>query len=141
LLYSLKTQYLEYQYIYSGAKEMSDFIRRNKLYDYNIIAHPSQPASALLPYLPEKRFWYADIEDYGTFISYNTHYLIGSNISDSEVIARMRKVFPDQSKILLLLTAPLDSHELHNFSLFYKVEKVLYGREKYYLYKSVSEEL
>jgi hypothetical protein len=141
LLYSLKTQYLEYQYIFSGAKEMSDFIRRNKLYDYNIIAHPSQPASALLPYLPEKSFWYADIKDYGTFITYNTNYLIGSNISDSEVIARMRKVFSEQSTILLLLTAPLDSHELHNFRLFYKVDKVLYGREKYYLYKSVSEDL
>src|SRR4030042_3738839 len=69
LLYALKIQHREYKYIFSGAKEMAYFIKRNNLDDYTIVAHPSSYASALLPYLPGRQFWYADIEGYGTFVS------------------------------------------------------------------------
>jgi len=141
LPYSLTIQYQEYRYIFSGAKEMADFIKRNSLDNYTIVAHPSPQASALLPYLPGKRFWYAGIEDFGTFVPYNKKFLDSRGISNSEVISRMTNAFPDQSKILLLLSRPLSSTESKSFILVYKIDKVFgYNMEKYYLYKSVQEE-
>lgn len=142
LVYSLKIQYQEYNYIFSGAKEMADFIKRNNLDNNTIVAYPSPQTSALLPYLPGEKFWYAGIEEYGTFVAYNKKFLDGKDISNSEVISRMKKAFPKQSKILLLLARPLNCPESNNFRLLYKVDKDVFGynREKYYLYKSVEEE-
>jgi len=138
LLYALKIQYLEYEYPFSGAKEMADFIIRNHLEHHIIVAHRSG-TGALLPFLPGKTFWYAGIENYGTFIVYNKKHLAGRDISNEEVIPRIQKAFPDKSHLLLLLTGPLDFSESHGFKLLYKVDKNIfgYGPEKFYLYKPI----
>jgi hypothetical protein len=139
LIYSLKVQLQEYNHIFSGAKEMADFIKRNN-FDNIIVAHPSPQASALLPYLDKQKFWYAGIEDFGTFVPYNNKILDSRGISNSEVISRMKNAFPDQSKILLLLGSPLNNPESNGFRLLYKVDKVFgYNMEKYYLYKPAEE--
>jgi hypothetical protein len=139
LLYALKIQYIEYEYPFSGAKEMADFITRKHLDQYVIVAHRSG-AGVMLPYLPGKKFWYADIEDYGTFVTYNKKYLVGRDISNMQAIMRVEKVFPDKSHLLLLLTSPLDFPESHGFKLLYKVDKDIfgYGPEKFYLYEAIS---
>jgi len=129
---------MEYKYTFSGSKEMADFIKRTKLDNCTIVAHPSHYALALLPYLPGKQFWYADIEDYGTFVGYNKNFLNGKNISNSEVISRMGKAFSEQSKILLLLSKPLSPPESNSYRLLYKVDNVFgYNLEKYYLYTPI----
>ena len=139
LLYCLEIQYLEYRYDFSGSKETADFISKNHLDILTIVAHRSIGTLALLPYLPGKKFWYADIENYGTFITYNRRYLAGRDISNAQVISRADKAFPDKSKILLLLTTPLDIQESSGFKLLYKVDEVFgYGKEKFYLYKSIT---
>jgi hypothetical protein len=141
LLYALEIQYLDYKYTFSGAKGMADFIKRNHLTDHIIVSH-SMPGviTSLLPYLPGKKFWYADIENFGTLGTYNKKYLAGETISNLEVIHRAEKTFPDKSNILLLLTTPLDFPELDGFRLLYKVDKVFgYGSEKFYLYKSINK--
>jgi hypothetical protein len=139
LIYSLRVQSQEYEYIFSGAKEMAEFIKRNNLDTNVIIAHPSPQASALLPYLPGKKFWYAGMEDYGTFVAYNKKLLDSKAISNLEVISRMRKTFPHESKKLLLLGRPLNLSESNGFELLYKVDNVFgYNGERYYLYKPVA---
>ena len=139
LLCSLRFQYMDYRYKFSGAEEMADFIKKNQLDAQIIIAHRSRKTCALLPYLPEKKFWYAGIEDYGTFITWNVKYLAGTRVSSSQVIRRAGRAFPDKSKILLLLTSPLDFPESDGFRLLYKVDEVFgYSKEKFYLYKSIS---
>ena len=119
---------------------MAAFIKRNHLDNYTIIAQRSG-ADALLPYLPGKTFWYAGIEDYRTFVSLNKKSYKGKNISNLEVISKIEKAFPEQSKILLLLSNPLNLPESSSYKLLYKVDKVFgYNREKYYLYIPVKEE-
>jgi len=95
-----------------------------------------------LPYLPGKTFWYAGIEDYGTFVAYNKQFLDSTNISNSEVISRMEINFPDNSQQLLLLTSPLDYPELHDFKLLYKVDKDVFGynREQFF-YTNLSKNI
>jgi hypothetical protein len=138
LLYAVKIQSLEYKHPFSGAKEMADFITRSHFNRYTIVAHRSG-AGVILPYLPNKKLWYADIEDYGTFVTYNKKYLVGRDISNEEVMPRIQKAFPDKSHLLLLLTRPLDFSESQGFKLLYKVDKDIfgYGPEKFYLYKSI----
>ncbi len=142
LPYSFRTQRKEYKYIFSGAKEMAHFIKGHDLNNCTIVAHPSPYASALLPYLPGEKFWYADIEDYGTIVHYNKKYVEGCRISNTEVISRMKDNFPQKSQILLLLSTPLKLPESNSFTLLYKVEEAFgYNNEKYYLYKFTQEEL
>jgi hypothetical protein len=131
---------MEYKYSFSGAKEMANFIKRNHFDNYMIIAHQSNGANALLPYLPEKVFWYAGIEDYGTFVTYNKKHLAGRSISNEQAILRIQKTFPATSQLLILLTNPLDFPELYGFRLLYKVDKDVfgYGHERFYLYKPVN---
>ena len=117
---------------------MADIIKRNNLTHYTIVAHKSTHTPALLPYLPGEKFWYATFEDYGTFNKYNKRYREEKDIPNAEVIARMKKAFPDSSQTLLLLTAPLHSPGSYGFTLLFKVDKVFgYNREKFYLYKSI----
>jgi hypothetical protein len=140
LQFCLKIQYQEYNDLFSGAKEMAEFIKRNTLDNFIIVAHPAPQASALLPYLPGKQFWYAGIEDYGTFVAYNKQFLDGSTISNPEVISRMNTNFPQESNILLLSSKPLDFPESNDFTLLYKVDRAFgYNHEKYYLYKPAEE--
>jgi hypothetical protein len=140
LLYASDIQYRDYKYTFSGAKEMASFIKKNHLGEYTIVAHRSTGTHALLPYLPGKKFWYAGIEDYGTFVKHNEKHLAGSTISNSEVISRAEKAFPGKSKILLLLTSPLDFPESHGFRLLHKVDKAIgYGRENFYLYRPINK--
>ena len=140
LPYSLEMGYIEYKYLFSGSKEMADFIKKNNLDTYIVIAHPTPQTAALLPYLPGKKFWYAGTEDYGTFVAYDKRYLDGATISNSEVISRMKNNFPQEPNILLLLSRPLNFPESNSFTLLYKVEEVFgYNRERYYLYKPAEE--
>jgi hypothetical protein len=143
LLYCLRIQYLEYKYLFSGSKEMADFIKNKQLNRFTVVAHRSCPSASLLPYFNNKTFWYADIEDYGTFITFNQKYFTEMNISNKEVISRMHKSFPDRSKLLLLLLNPLDFPESYGFRLLYSVDKNIfgYGRETFYLYKPITYEL
>lgn len=141
LLCALRFQYMEYKYTFSGAEQMANFIKRNQLDDYIIVAHRSLRTCALLPYLPGKKFWYAGIKDYGTFITWDIKYLAGNGITNSQVIQRTKEAFPDKSKILLLLSRPLDFPESYGFKLLYKVDEVFgYGPERFYLYKSVNKD-
>jgi hypothetical protein len=140
LLYALKIQYTDYKYIFSGAREMAGFIERNHLAEHILVAHQAPKIIALLPYLPGKKFWFAGIEDYGTVLKHNKKYFADTTISNSEVIRRAERAFPENSNILLLLTTPLDFPELNGFRLLYKVDKVFgYGLERFYLYKLVNK--
>jgi hypothetical protein len=140
LPYSIEMGYMDYKYLFSGSKEMADFIKKNNLDNYIIVAHPTPQTAALLPYLPGKKFWYAGTEDYGTFVAYDKRYLDGATISNSAVISRMKNNFPQESNILLLLSMPLNFPESNSFTLLYKVDEVFgYNGERYYLYKPAEE--
>jgi hypothetical protein len=134
---------LEYKYLFSGSREMANFIKKNHLENYIIVAHQSVAASAILPYLPGKMFWYAGIEEYGTFITFNKNYLAGKLVSNEQAITRMEKAFPDRAHILLLLNNPLHSPELYNLRLLHKTEEKVfgYGSEIFYLYEPANQEL
>jgi hypothetical protein len=132
--------YQEYKFLFSGAKEMAEYLKNNQLTGRIIVAHESAYASALLPYLVNKKFWYADIEQSGTFITWNKKYKENAFIPFAEVENRINKhVFP-KDKILILLNHEIPAEEAGKYQLLYKVRTTIFGNsdEQYYLYKSIS---
>jgi hypothetical protein len=63
-LAAIYVQGLEYKFPFSGAKEMANYLNVNGLTNKTIVAHRSGQASALLPYLPNKKFWYDETENF-----------------------------------------------------------------------------
>jgi hypothetical protein len=136
----VKAHFAEYSSCFSGAKATAKFIAEHKLDSHIIVAHQSPHASALLPYLPGKKFWYANIKDYGTYVAWDKNYSNNARIDNAEVIARMRAEFPDHSNLLLLLNRPLYSPAADDFISLYNTACTVfgYGKEQYYLYKPIN---
>lgn len=120
----------------SGSQRMAMFLRSHNLTDKTIVAHPSPNTSSILPYIPAMRLWYADIKQFGTYVTWNIRYDKNSEISQDEVLRRIGKNFPDKKNVLLLLTTPLDKQYARQWKLLKKVdEHIMKDDEKYYLYE------
>ncbi len=134
--------YQEYKLLFSGSKKMAQYLKDNKLTKQIIVAHESAYALALLPYLPDVKFWYADIEQYATFITWNNQYRQNSTLAFAEIEKRINKHNFSQDNTLLLLNSKIPKQTDSDYKLLYKVDTGIFGYsdEKYYLYKCNSEE-
>jgi len=121
VVFCLKRHYIEYHCLYSGGKDMANFITENGLEDHTISAHMVAPTSSLLPYLPGKKFWYAAIGDYGTYNIGDKKHVDNRFIEPSEVTERTRKRFAGKTDVLLLLSdRSLRGSDLEDFELLHQ---------------------
>ena len=129
----------EYTSLFSGSKIMAEYLKSNHLTNNIIVAHRSPPASAILPYIPGTRFWYADIEQFGTYVTWNKKYGNNQNISFEEIVKRINKHHFSESNILILLNNPIPKSKSSNYILLKKVKDNVfgYGRETFYLYRKL----
>ena len=128
----------EYFVMFSGAKDMANHIKKNHLEDRTIVAHFSSAGAALLPFLPGKKFWYPDVEAFGTYITWNKQQNETGRMSDPEAIARARRAFPNDRTMLLLLSRPLKDPQQYGFALMYNTSPEVIrdrGEETFYLYR------
>lgn len=131
--------YCDFKYSFSGSEEMAGYLQRVAANDTVVVAHQSAPASALLPYLPGRRFWYAGTEQFGTYMSWRRDFVQGEKISHDEVLARVHRRFGASGLWLLLLNSALADPERHGLRLiafnrrrvFAKQDEVffLYGKD------------
>jgi hypothetical protein len=135
--YAFQMYYQEIRRPFSNAKEMARFISRSHLENEIIVAYQSPQASAILPYLPHTKFWYADIRDRGTFVIFNKRHEQGIRISNAEVILRAKAAFPHENNIFYLLSAPLENPQALGLKLVYEAHKMgcQEAIETYYLYR------
>ena len=117
---------------------MSEYIKNKQLDKKIIVAHPSAYTSALLPYLPGVKFWYVDIEDFATYVTWNTRWSSNRNISFSEIERRIVRSNLPKKQLLLLLTHPIPEYAISNYQLLHKLDKNVNGEEKFYLYRALS---
>jgi len=126
---------LDRKYDFSGAKRMAQFIISNGLDKYPIAAHRYAHLSSIAPYFPNKRFWYAGIGKYATYIKQNQAHVIGHKMPYPEALARIDKAFPNPSSVLILLDAPIDLSGSKKYTFLYKVDSTVFGSdERFYLY-------
>ncbi|MDD5609951.1 MAG: hypothetical protein PHH69_00210 [Candidatus Omnitrophica bacterium] len=142
VIFTIKAYLLEYKYCFSGARDMAEFIQKNDLDDSIIIAQNSPSASALLPYLPHAKFWYAGEKEFGTYVIFSLQNRLSHPLSAFETISRAKEKFPNKGKKIFLLITGLDPTEGKKFRLLYKTDKSKNNPlgaedESFYLYQYI----
>lgn len=127
----------ETRFPFSGAKDMATFIQDNRLGYDDIAAHNLTQCEALLPYLPRTRFWYAGLEDYGTYLKWDEAQERALNVPYPVAEERARRHFAGRPW-LLLFNVEVPDPAAHGFRLLHDTavpfEKT---DERYWLYAPI----
>lgn len=123
---------------FSGSREMADFIKANDLERYEIAAHNGNQTAAILPYLPGKKFWYAGLGEYGSYMKWDLAYerMLRVPYPVAEQIALEHF---DGRPFLLLFNVEMPNPEQHGFRLLYATRAKLFTNpdERFWLYQPV----
>ena len=120
---------LDYEKPFSGSMEMGRFIRENGLDRYEIAAHVPIAGSAVLPYLPGKRFYYPAQHEHGSYMLWDTMYNLGGSTRYASAVAAAQ-LEPAPGKWLLLVNQAMENPLLFT-NLTPPFEK---ADERYWLY-------
>ncbi len=127
-----------------GAAESIEIVSKKfHLQDEVIVADHSDIASSVVAYLPNRKFWYADIQEFGTFFIPSKKYQLMKTLTQEDVIIRAGKRFQNLENLIFLFSKPLefDRRFGYQFKLFYSTGGVWgYSFENYYLYLAVPEQ-
>ncbi|MEA2095913.1 MAG: hypothetical protein U9P73_04370 [Candidatus Cloacimonadota bacterium] len=140
---SVKSYSNEYRFYFSGSKHAAEFIKNNISYDQVIIAHRSYACSSLLPYLPNHKFWYADREEFGSFLIWDTKFKQDAyTLSNELVLERAEKKFGKTTNKIFLLTTPISGSMLKNFEKIYYTQKKVFRKkdEQFQIYQEKHEQ-
>jgi hypothetical protein len=140
VIYGLSTIRKEYNYQYSGAKAMSDYILNNNLQSNEIACYRSWRATAVAPYLPQTKFWFSDRGEYGSFFKLDSIFdKDGNSLSDVEVIKRTKQKYNKEALLLLNYPLSIIPNSSFNYQLLFQNEKLTWGTddENFLLYKLV----
>lgn len=126
---------LDWKFAFSGAKEMAQYIHTRGLASYTIAAHSQTTASALCPYF-DQPFWFAGIEDFGTFSKWDGRFARGLEVTYPEAVRRVASRFSDRSRVLLLLNVEIPAPERNGWRLLYHNQRPQFANldETFWLY-------
>ena len=132
---SVRYWHLDVTMPFSGAKEMAEFLLRNKLDRYDLAAHRPPESESILPYLPGKRFYYPGMHQFGTYMTWDREYNFASQITyGSAVSAAEQELLGRQW--LLIVNTEMKSPEEAGFRLLYTNLRPPFEKkdERYWLY-------
>lgn len=131
--------YCDFRYSFSGAEEMAGHLRTLTGNDQVIIAHQAAPASALLPYLPGRQFWYAGTEQFGTYMSWRRDFAEGDRIGIGEVLRRAQKRFGASGDWLLLINSEFPEPQRDGLRLVASNRRQVFAKhdEVFFLYRRI----
>jgi hypothetical protein len=126
---------LDTHFAFSGGKEMAEAIRAGGLDRFEIAAHNAPQCEAVLPYLPGKKFWYAGIEEDGSFLEWDAKYERGLDVWYDVAEGRARRHFAGKPW-LLLLSIEMPDPAGRGFRLLYTNRRPIFGKreERFWLY-------
>ena len=126
---------LDWQFAFSGAKEMAEFVHARGMQSYTIAAHSETTTSALCPYF-DRPFWFAGIEEFGTFSKWDGPFARGLEVTYPEAVRRVSAHFHDRSRVLLLLNVEMPQPERNGWRLLYHNRRPQFSNfdESFWLY-------
>jgi len=152
LLISLRAtwhaQVMEYRQLFSGAKEMASLV--NKIFDQNnldrqgyvLVAYSHTGTLSLLPYMPERKFWFPYLKSFATYYLNKKTIWAEERMTHDDVIRETVAAFGDLSRVLFLFSRePIQLNENHGYQ-FKQVAAVYenvfgYTYERFFLYKPI----
>jgi hypothetical protein len=122
----------DYRANFSGAAEMAAYVRQTSA---PIAAHNLTQCEALLPYLPGRSFWYAGLEEDGTFLKWDAAFERALSVPYPVAEARAKQHFAGK-KWLLLFNVEMPDPAAHGFRLLYTNRRPIFEKtdEHYWLY-------
>jgi hypothetical protein len=121
VIYTISIYPKEFYSQFSGSKDISNYIISHNLENAVIVPYYGMYAESVLPYLHNKRFWYAEYEKQGDFYLQDSRFLIPfvfKNIYSIEKTVQTN--FNANTPILLLLSESLPRDLLSKYKLLHK---------------------
>ena len=135
-----RVHYQEYKFAFSGAKEAAEFIRAGDFSDYVIASYKSPSASALLPFLPDRKFWYLERKEFGTFFIFRKGEFTRP-LNNQKILHLLEENFSGCEKLLFLSTNPIEINKEHFRLLFSTKARIFYHpEEKFFLYRMILQQ-
>jgi hypothetical protein len=123
---------------FSGSRELAEHLKRTGLDRQEIAAHRPPHGEAVLPYLPGKKFFYAGMEQYGSYMLWNAQYNRAYGMYDHQAAELARRHFGERP-FLLIVTRPLGRNVSGYRLLFTTALPFAHLDEQYFLYSSIPE--
>lgn len=138
-LATVKLYVSDYVFNFSGAKDMAQYIKNNVGTSDSIVAFVGSHGEAVLPFLKNRRFWYPELEVYGSNIFPTTAYMMTAyTLSNADVLTKVGAHFPAGIPVLLLLSRPLSDEESHGYTFLHQSAAVYFWSnetESFWLYR------
>ena len=138
-LFALSVARADVAYAFSGSKEMAQFIG-HRFDGYDIAAHNLYQSEALLPYLPQHRFFYVGLGEYGTYLKWNPEMRRGAAMPYEVAVQTAKQHFAGSKRPwLLLLNSKMPQPERFGFRLIHATSVVVFRNldERYWLYAPI----
>lgn len=126
----------DWQLDYSGGYRMAMYLRSHSQEHSPIVTFPSSRALSVLAHLPGQRAWFAERQEFATYLIQDALQAQGERLSLTEVVQRAETAFPSATKLSLLLNTPLDSSSADSWEHIFRVDETVFGTdERLYLYR------
>ncbi len=123
---------------YSGAKEMANYLIKNNLVNEEIATYPTIAGSALLPFLPGKKFFQMELGEMGTYVSWDDKYKYATLLPYWEHRKNTwlfyKSTNPHLKSVLILSTWPLKQYDVSLIPIYQNTKPSLTD-EYFYLYR------
>lgn len=128
----------DYQYPFSGAKDMAEYIKSHDLERMTIVSYQGGFGEAVLPYLKNKQFYFPEFKAKGVFdLNDIRYYALLNNTSMSDATIWVSHYFSNRDPILLLWSKPLSDDLLSDWKLLHTSLSVYFWgqpTDDFYLY-------
>jgi hypothetical protein len=120
---------------FSASRAVARYLIERGLVAAPIAAFPSANCESVLPYLPGVRFYDPGTREYGTHMRWDRDGVAGWNLTEPDVLARVKEAFPS-GQVTLLTNQPMRLAEREGFRLEHaEVGDVMMGDEQYFVYR------
>ena len=127
---------MEIEKPFSHSKNVAEYIKANHWERRDIVCYQSYYACSVLPYFSDLRFWYPDIQAYGSFVTWTKKFEKNQNLTVNEILKRAEKAGLVDPIFIFIRKIP--QSKLNNYGLkpLCSWESAFgFGDENYHLYE------